>query len=391
MSARILIVEDEAIIADDLRRALVRLGYEVCAVTDDGAEAVALSQSHRPALVLMDIHLAGSIDGIEAASAIRGRYDVPVVFLTAYSDEATLHRAKLAEPLSYLLKPFDERELRTAIELGLYLHRIAQERRALLERVRHQERLASLGTLSAGIAHEVNNPLSVIVLNTDLARMTTRSLELTLGGVTPKDGTAPATADTRAIDELLVEVGAAAERIRRIVDDVRQFARAESHKAGPVEPSRLVDAAVALARKTIEQRARLFVEHAPAPHIQGSESLLMQVLLNLLTNASQALSRKTPAAGKVVVRTGTAPDGRAFIAVEDNGMGIPAELVGRVFDPFFTTKAPGEGTGLGLSISHGIVTSHEGEIVVHSTEGVGTTMTVLFPALGATATPANAR
>lgn len=386
MTARILVVEDETIVAEDLRRTLVRLGYEVCALTDDGAQAVQLADTLRPSLVMMDIHLAGSMDGIEAASAIRSRFDLPVLFLTAYSDEATLSRAKLAEPLSYLLKPFDERELRTSIELGLYLHRIARERRALLERVHHQERLASLGTLSAGIAHEVNNPLTVIVMNTGVARSVTRSLEATIQRDMPAPGLNPLVIETRELGSVLEEIDAAAERIHRIVGDVRRFARAESHQAGPVEPQRLVEVAVALMRKTVEDRAVLAVEHAPSAPIRASEGLLVQVLLNLFTNALQAIAGKPSATGRVLVRTGLATDGRAFIAVEDNGVGMPPEVMSRVFDPFFTTKAPGEGTGLGLSISHGIVTSHDGEIVVTSVVGVGTTMTLLFPPIKPVAT-----
>jgi signal transduction histidine kinase len=376
MTPRVLVVEDEAIVAEDLRRTLQRLGYEVPGTTGDGAEAVALTAALEPQLVLMDIHLAGAMDGIEAARLVRERHDVPVVFLTAYSDDATIDRAKVVEPVSYLLKPFDERELKSAIEVGLYVHRLAKERRALLENVRHQERLASLGTLAAGLAHEVNNPLTVVQLNTEVARSATEQLGQVL--VPSFD---EARAHLSAIDEALGETQAAAERIRRIVDDVRRFARAESHRAGPISPAHVVAQATSLARKSVEMKAQLVVENRPAPLVQASESLLVQVLLNLLMNAAQAMGARRSDEGRVRVQVDTAPDGRARIAVEDNGDGIAPEALPFIFDPFFTTKPVGVGTGLGLSISHGIITSHGGELRVSSAPGVGTTMTALLPAL----------
>ncbi len=123
----ILIVEDEAIVAADLEGKLRRLGYEVADITAEGKEAVDLACRLRPSLVLMDIRLEGSIDGIEAAQAIRSRQDVPVIYLTAHSDAATLARAKLTGPFGYILKPFDERDLATQIELALFKHQADRE------------------------------------------------------------------------------------------------------------------------------------------------------------------------------------------------------------------------------------------------------------------------
>lgn len=118
-----LVVEDEAIVAADLASKLARLGYRISGTTALAEEAVELAREHRPDLILMDIHLAGEMDGIEAAEVIRREYDVPVIFLTAHSDRATLERAKLAEPFGYLLKPFDHLSLETHIEMALYKHR----------------------------------------------------------------------------------------------------------------------------------------------------------------------------------------------------------------------------------------------------------------------------
>jgi two-component system cell cycle sensor histidine kinase/response regulator CckA len=122
--ARILIVEDDHIIALELKKRLQGLGYEVSAMTTSGENAVALAQDLLPDLVLMDIRLKGTMDGVEAASEIRARFDIPVVFLTAFADEATLQRAKITDPHGYIIKPFEERELHTAIEMALYKHKM---------------------------------------------------------------------------------------------------------------------------------------------------------------------------------------------------------------------------------------------------------------------------
>jgi len=118
----ILIVEDEIIVAADLEMKLKQIGYEVAGIASRGREAVEMAMEFRPQLILMDIQLSGSMDGIEAAELIKSFHDVPIVYLTAHSDRATLSRAKLSGPLGYILKPFDERELVTQIELAIYKH-----------------------------------------------------------------------------------------------------------------------------------------------------------------------------------------------------------------------------------------------------------------------------
>ncbi len=134
--ASILIVEDEAIIADDLANKLRDRDYEVVGITARGEEAVALAQSRRPDLVLMDIQLAGAMDGVAAAEVIRQQCDLPVVYLTAHSDRITLQRAKLTEPFGYILKPFEERELEAHIEMALYKHQTDRKLREQREWLR---------------------------------------------------------------------------------------------------------------------------------------------------------------------------------------------------------------------------------------------------------------
>ena len=158
-TTRILLVEDESIVAIDIGNRLTRLGYEVTAIAASGEDAINQAQQTNPDLVLMDIKLKGDMDGIEAAAIIRARHDTPVVYLTAYADELTLQRAKITTPHGYLLKPYEERELHTIIEIALYKHRIER-------RLKESERWLYTTLQSIGEAVIVtDNQAQVIFLN----------------------------------------------------------------------------------------------------------------------------------------------------------------------------------------------------------------------------------
>jgi CheY-like chemotaxis protein len=142
---RILVVEDERLVAQDLQRRLHRLGFTVCAIAASGPEAIAHAAQTQPDLILMDIVLHGPMDGIEAAAQIRAQADIPVIYLSAHADDATRQRAKATEPFGYLLKPFDTRVMQTTIEMALYKHSMEHERAHLLRHL--QEALAHITTL----------------------------------------------------------------------------------------------------------------------------------------------------------------------------------------------------------------------------------------------------
>jgi len=166
-SERILIVEDEKIIALDLQRRLERFGYVICATSADGEDAVAKARQHKPDIILMDIMLAGSLDGIEAAQIIKKELQIPVIFLTAYADERTLERAKAAEPFGYILKPFKERELYTTIDIALYKYRVDRN-------LKKQERLFS------AILHSVND--GIVAIDIDLNILFLNPIAATMSG-----------------------------------------------------------------------------------------------------------------------------------------------------------------------------------------------------------------
>ncbi len=226
------------------------------------------------------------------------------------------------------------------------------------------DRMASVGTLAAGVAHEINNPLACILSNLDFALD-----ELRRG--------APASDDVlRAIEEAK-EGGV---RVREIVRDLKTFSRAQAGARQVVDLRKVIESAASLAQNEIRRRARLLLDLGEVPTVLGSEQRIGQVILNLLINAAQAIPDGQVDVNRVEVRTWIGADGRARVEISDTGSGIPPEILGRIFDPFFTTKPVGVGTGLGLAICHGIVTELGGEIAVLSELGKGTTFTVTFPA-----------
>jgi PAS domain S-box-containing protein len=241
-------------------------------------------------------------------------------------------------------------------------------RKRLEGRVLLSDRLASLGTLSAGLAHEINNPLAFVV-----ASVAHAARELESGAAL--DG-------TRREDVLraLRDAQDGAGRIGALVRDLGAFARPqEAPGIGPVDVNRVLGLALRMARNELAHRARVVTALAEVPPVAASESRLAQLFVNLLVNAAQAIPEGAAAANEVRITTRVHDGGRVAVEIADTGGGIAPEHLARIFDPFFTTKHAGGGTGLGLSICHGIVTSLGGEIRVDSAPGKGSRFLVLLP------------
>jgi two-component system, cell cycle sensor histidine kinase and response regulator CckA len=249
----------------------------------------------------------------------------------------------------------------------LTMGRDVTERRMLQARLVQADRLAALGTMAAGVAHEINNPLAYVLLNLDwIAR------KLSEGARDPES--------MEGLAEMLHEARRGAERVATIVRELRSFSRAEGEKRHAVDAPAVVESAIRIASHEIRPRAKVSTSFEPARKVWANEGRLEQVVLNLLLNAAQALPESTSDRNEIHVGVRSDGEWRTVIEVWDNGEGIPPEVLPRIFDPFFTTKPPGVGTGLGLSICHGIVTSLGGQITVHSVTGEGTTFRVVFPA-----------
>lgn len=227
------------------------------------------------------------------------------------------------------------------------------------------DRMASIGTLAAGVAHEINNPLAAVTANLDLA----------LQGLIGLVGLVkPATSDANLdVDELRAELRdarEAAERVREIVRDIKTFSRADDESAGPVDVHRVIDSSLRMAWNEIRHRARLTKDFGNVPLVMANESRLGQVFLNLVVNAAQAIPEGHADANEILVRTRLEAEGkRVTVEVADTGPGIPPEVQRKLFTPFFTTKPLGAGTGLGLAICQRIVSDLGGEISVSNGHG----------------------
>jgi len=161
--AKIMIVEDEAIVAREIKAGIENMGYSVASISSRGEEAIEKVQEDRPDLILMDIQLKGQMDGIEAADIIESRFGIPVIFLTAYDDDERLKRAKSTLPYGYVLKPFRDRDLRITIEMGLYAAEMNAWRIRAEAQARESQKMEAIATLAGGVAHEFNNALMGIM------------------------------------------------------------------------------------------------------------------------------------------------------------------------------------------------------------------------------------
>ncbi|MBL8913254.1 MAG: response regulator [Archangium sp.] len=454
---RVAIVEDEGILALDIERHLSAKGYDVCGVAADSDAAIELVGKERPDLVLMDIRIQGPRDGVETATALREKFDIPIVYLTAHSDPRTIERAQRTAPFGYLVKPFKKPDLDNVVHIALArsnLERQLKQREEVLsttlacldeavftvdrnglltwanpaatrlcglsnEALRAQrfedvlplrlsdggelssllipapehgqrtlestletaygsrtivgaiaplrvaqesfgvvialrdvtellearrqlefsERLSALGTLAAEVAHELNNPLTVVLANLEF--MLTRETD----------------AGRR---EPILETRDASMQISRIVNDLRTYSRPQLESRSAAHPAGALGAALGFTRAHWRRCATVRLRLGALPAVLAAHTRLTQIFVNLIMNAAQAMEGR--AQQELVISTSTDAEGRGVIVVGDTGPGIPAELRQRIFEPFVTTKPAGVGTGLGLAVSRGIAESHGGTL-----------------------------
>jgi PAS domain S-box-containing protein len=231
------------------------------------------------------------------------------------------------------------------------------------------DRMASVGTLAAGVAHEINNPLTYVTANLDLAIEEIRALS---GG--------SASGRMKDLEELLLEAREGNARVTKIVRGLKTFSRIEDERSAVIDLIPVLDLSINMAFNEIRHRARLVKQYGKLPLVEGDDARLGQVFINLLVNAAQAMPDGGTDANEIRVITSTDTAGQAVVEIRDSGPGIAPSVLARIFDPFFTTKAVGVGTGLGLAICHNIITGMHGQISVQSELGKGTTFRVVLPA-----------
>ncbi len=387
--ADILIVEDDKLTASVLRKYLEKNNYNVTHVIEDGLTAVEKALLTKPDLILMDIFLKDSIDGIEVARRIKQKVDIPVIFLTADSSSDTIQRAKITEPFGYLVKPVDSSVLMTNIDLTLRkqisynkklmetlqkandeLERRVNERTNELfeanevlkneitqrklaeEELRKADRLATIGKMSAVLAHEIRNPLNSIKINADILHETAALTEN----------------QKKRIKIIRKEV----ERLNNLVKDVLMFSRQSELVLIDLSLKNLVDGLYQQIMNILEEKKIDFINSVGDVRIKGDFEKLKQVFLNLILNSIDAIFEDGRIEISSVIDNGS---GKIYISVADNGCGVANP--DKMFDPFYTSK--NLGTGLGLSISQNIIKQHNGELVLHSSKPGETVFHIILP------------
>jgi signal transduction histidine kinase len=366
-------VEDDVDVRDALCEVLEVLGYEP-SYCDNGRDALdRLRTGQRPDVILLDLMLP-TMTGWEFRVEQRKDPELATIPVVVLSADGT-PKAAAIDADAYLEKPVGFDALASTIERVV----LRRENRLLQARLVEADRLTSLGTLAAGVAHEINNPLCYVGLNISFV---TEQLRLAFG---PGNGASltqlASDKDLQArMLEALSNAQAGTDRMRIIVRGLQTFSHPDDEPVTRVDVPKLLDSTIAILAHEIQPRAELVKEYDVVPPVEANEARLGQVFLNLLLNAVQALGERAER-NRVRVRVRSAPP-RIIVEVHDTGCGIAEGVRGRIFEPFFTTKPVGVGTGLGLSICHGIVRSLDGELTFETHVGEGTVFRVALPALG---------
>src|SRR5438105_10838470 len=315
-----------------------------------------------------DVFLVDATDAGKDLARLRERAPALVVLSDGELDpaEAAWRGATLVLPRTV---PFDvlASALLSAATWWREEAALREEREHLLDRLVASERTASLGTLSAGIAHEINNPLASVVANLAL-----------LAEQLPEAAKKPALMSE--LKDAVAEAQRGADRVAQIVRGLKVFSRGDDERRRSVDLAQVADSALRLVANELRHRARVVRDFKPAPPVEASEPHVVQVFVNLVLNAAQSIPAGHAEKNEVRVTIRANGSGQVLAEVADTGAGMPADVLARVFDPFFTTRRVGEGVGLGLSICHGIVTSLGGHIDAKSEPGKGSLFRVTLPA-----------
>ncbi|MGK7904795.1 MAG: response regulator [Hormoscilla sp.] len=436
----ILIVDDNPTNIKILFSFLKEFGFKVL-VAKDGERALSKLEEVLPDIILLDVQMPG-IDGFETCRRLKDSEitkDIPVIFMTALSDAQDKVKGLTIGAVDYITKPFQHQEVLARINIHLQMRNLTkqlQEQNGLLQQLTSEleervssrtaelreslnklqqaqiqlvqsEKMSSLGELVAGVAHEINNPVSFIAGNVSLASEYTEDILEHLRlyqQVFPEPGAEiEQHAEEIELDYLLedlpkmvasMEVGV--DRIRQISVSLRSFSRMDNTSKTQVNIHEGLDSTLMILQHRIkanDHRPDIEVvrEYGDLPLVNCYPSPLNQVFMNLLANAIDALDEENMKSGRsyeeikqdpnrLIIKTSVIKGGKVEIKIADNGPGIPEEMQSRIFEPFVTTKPVGKGTGLGLSICHDvIIEKHGGSLLCNSQLGEGTEFVIGIP------------
>jgi signal transduction histidine kinase len=365
---RILVVEDEVSIGSLMEMEFEDLGYSTT-VVGLAAEAQRLIQAENPPidLCIFDLRLPDG-DGLSLLQSVKAKIPhVPVILMTGHGNKATVIEALKLGAYDFIEKPFSiSGDLFPVLHRAEATIRLQNENVSLSEQILHQSKLAALGELSATVVHDIRGPLSAIqVVCEDLMDEAGESGPLS----------------KEALSDHLKHIGKACDRIRNLVDHLRAYSRQDVKE---VVETRSLELLIDDSLYLVQQKTRKFaikVEKHVAVDLVGVgvrclPNKFEQVVMNLCSNACDAMQGVERRVLRVEVSTDSE---HLLVAVKDSGTGMSKEIQSKIFESFFTTKPRGEGTGLGLKIVRNVVREHDGELLLDSTEGVGTTFTIRLP------------
>jgi len=418
---KILVVDDDKFLRDFVAASLGKEGYEVVQA-EDGEQGLEMVRLEKPDLIITDIMMP-VMDGEEFCRRIKTSDELKEIFLLVLTAKSDVHdRIKVLNMGAddYITKPISREELIAKVKASMRIRSLQKQLKASNQRYQalnrdleranqelketqaqllQQEKLASIGQLAAGIAHEINNPIGFINSNlgvlkeyiTDVIRLLKKYDELTsLIREGNKEEVRACLEEIQMIKKeididfilddflkLVQESREGAERVKEIVQELKDFSHVDQAEIKYADINKGLESTLNIVWNELKYKAKVIKEYGELPEIKCYPRQLNQVFMNILVNASQAIEDK----GEIRIKT-FHKDGYIYVQISDTGVGIPPENLSKIFDPFFTTKEVGKGTGLGLTMAYNIVKKHGGTIEVESEVGKGTTFTIKLPVNG---------
>ncbi|HBD95182.1 MAG: hypothetical protein A2015_04745 [Spirochaetes bacterium GWF1_31_7] len=376
MSKKILIVEDQWLIAQEMQIGLERYNYEITAIVSNGDDAIVSVSENTPDIILMDLNLNGSKSGVDTALEIARFHSIPVIFITGFSDDESVENSKIAKPYGYIIKPVKYDELKIAIEIALYKHQadikiinIENEKR-MQERISlRNQRLASLGELSASIAHEIRQPLQVIKTLSESILFDYQEIKETNG---------KGFVDIERIEKISSNVDKINNMIIQLSDLIKKENRDNKKE---LDVNSMIHKILSFYTHQFEHNnisIQLEFEEN-LPHIQYSEIQFEQIMNNIIKNSIDAFSEVAKDNKKIIIKT-TRKHSHVLFEFIDTATGVVSDIEEKIFNPLFTTKkdSDSDAMGLGLYIVNSIIQSNKGFVDYENNEYGGLTFKILF-------------
>ena len=412
---KILIAEDDYVSRLLLKKSITKMEHEVIEATD-GKQAWDLFLEQQPSMVITD-WMMPEMDGVELCKKLRHsdkKSYTYIMLLTAKDKISDLVEVFEAGADDYITKPFKPDELKSRINTGrrilelqhemadknIKLDKALKDLKETQSQILQSEKMASIGQLAAGVAHEINNPIGFVGSNlatlTDylkdfnelLGHYNSVKNELKNADLTKLPGNIKSLVETiekyeedidieylkEDIPELLSDCAEGTERVRKIVGNLKNFAHPGNEKIKLMDINKGIESTLNVVTNEIKYKAEVVKDYGDIPLVEGYPQQVNQVFMNILVNAAQAIEKK----GTITIKTQQVGND-IIISISDTGSGIDEKNISKIFDPFFTTKAVGKGTGLGMNIAYNIIKKHKGSIDIKSKVGTGTTFIIKLP------------